>query len=515
MPPRVAPIIDMRSNRDMRNLPKQNRSMCRFSSLRKETQYLLTPRIVRNGSNDGRVKPPNIVLVITDQQNIDAISAYKKHFADKAYACHNLHTPHLDRMVSDGFSFLQSHSANPVSCPARASLFTGHWSIENGVTYNNIGIDKTIPNLAEWLSKKSEYRCYYAGKWHAGGQWNYPETDGPRKIPGFETIPVSEYGLGAHTDAQVSMAVKSFILNDKQPTPFFVVAGLMNPHDICYWIPALQGKTLTNPAHVDILQDDYPPLPPNLNYDFAEPAQLADTRQRMDGAWWQNYLSDYHRMVEMVDMEIGRILDAVDARGGDTVVIFTSDHGEGHARHARVQKWHPYEESVKVPLIFYCPGYIRAGEDTKTLVSGIDVFPTICQMAGVDPPESVNGKSLLKYITGVGAAPKRDHIIVEFMHTGRVVRNAKYKYVKMYIFSGQPDAPFVRRDNNLPAAFVPGKQSEYKVDPALQLFDMENDPWETVNLACDPAYAQIIKQMEKLLSRWEDSVKPGFHFDRN
>ena len=460
-------------------------------------------------------RPRNVVLIITDQHNLDAISAYRRFFPDKAYPCHNLQTPHLDRMAAGGFSFLLSHSANPVSCPARASLFTGHWSIEHGVTYNNIGIDQTIPNLAEWLTQKGGYRCYYAGKWHAGGEWNYPEVSGPRKVPGFETIPVSEFALGAHNDAQVAMAVKSFILNDKEPSPFFVVAGLMNPHDICYWIPALRGEALTCPEPVAALEKDYPPLPPNMNYDFAEPEQLARTRQTMSDDSWRNYLSDYHRMVEMVDKEIGRILDAVDAGGKETVVVFTSDHGEGHARHSRVQKWHPYEESVKVPLIFYCPGYVRAGEDTQTLVSGIDVFPTICEIAGVAPPEAVNGKSLLKYITGTGPAPERDHVVVEFQFTGRVVRNAKYKYVKMYRYSGQPDAPFVRKDNNRPTAFVPGGQSNYQVDPCLLLFDMENDPWERANLAAKPEYASVIRQMEKLLSQWEDSVKPGFHYDRN
>jgi len=460
-------------------------------------------------------KRPNIVLIITDQQNIDAIAAYKKFFPDKAYACHSLRTPHLDRMVSGGFSFLQSHSANPVSCPARASLFTGHWSIEHGVTYNGVGIDKTIPNLAEWLDQKSDYRCFYAGKWHAGGKWNYPEESGPRKIPGFETIPIAEFALGVHTDPQVSMAVKSFLLNDREPTPFFIAAGLMNPHDICYWIPALRGKMMTNPQSAAFLEDDYPPLPPNMEYDFDEPTQLARTRQNMTPDWWRNYLNDYHRMVEMVDMEIGRILEAADARGGDTVVILTSDHGEGHGRHSRVQKWHPYEESVKVPLIFYCPGYIRAGEDTETLVSGIDIFPTICSMAGVEPPKAVNGQSLFDRITGMGPSPKRDHIILEFHSTGRVVRNAKYKYVKMYVNSGKPDTPFVRIDNNEPTAFVPRQQFNYKVDPKLLLFDMENDPWEMKNLATDPAYAKTVKQMDKLLTQWENSVKPGFHYDRN
>lgn len=111
----------------------------------------------------------NILLIITDQQNIDTISAYKEYFKDKSSGVHYLNTPNLDKLVSGGYSFLLSHSANPVSCPARASIFTGRYSIENGVVFNNIGIDKNVKNLGEWLSVHGGYNCFYSGKWHAGG----------------------------------------------------------------------------------------------------------------------------------------------------------------------------------------------------------------------------------------------------------------------------------------------------------------------------------------------------------
>jgi arylsulfatase A-like enzyme len=457
---------------------------------------------------------PNIILIITDQHNIDAISAYKDRFPDHASGPHHLHTPNIDRMIHGGCSFLLSHTANPVSCPARASIFTGRYSIEHGVTYNNIGIDNTVPNLGQWLGEKSDYRCFYAGKWHAGGKWNYPEREGNRKIPGFETIPIGEFALGAHTDYQVATAVKNFLYHDNSQSPFFLVAGLMNPHDICFWTTGLRGKSLVSEDELTPIATGYPPIPPNNAYEFDEPERLGKTRQRQSPEFWKNYAYDYYRMVEKADLDIGRILDAVEARKDNTVVIFTSDHGEGIGRHSRVQKWHPYDQSVKVPLVFYAPGYIVPQVDKNTLVSGIDIFPTICAIAGIKPPDTVNGNNLLPLLCAEKKKLDRNHVIVEFMHTGRVVRNERFKYVKMYAFSDIVDQPFVDK-NGHPTVFVPGEHDTYETDPIELLFDMQTDPWELHNLANDDHFGQVKRDMEQLLDKWERSVKPGKHFDRN
>ena len=117
-------------------------------------------------------RKPNLLIIISDQQGIDTISAYKEFFIHEAYLCHWVKTPNFDRMVAGGYSFLDSNSTNPVSCPARSSIFTGRYSNETGVTDNNIGIDKNIPNMGEWFEAHSDYNRVYCGKWHIGGQWN-------------------------------------------------------------------------------------------------------------------------------------------------------------------------------------------------------------------------------------------------------------------------------------------------------------------------------------------------------
>ncbi|MDP2335794.1 MAG: sulfatase-like hydrolase/transferase [Bacteroidota bacterium] len=461
-------------------------------------------------------RKPNILIIVSDQQVIDTISAYKEYFKHPAYLCHWANTPNFDRMIAGGYSFLESNSTNPVCCPARSSLFTGRYSTETGVTYNNIGIDKNVPNMGEWFETNADYKRIYCGKWHAGGQWNYPDIEGARKIPGFETIPVGVGGTGDFNDFQVSGAMKGFIMNYQEDKPFLAVAGLMNPHDICYWTPQLHGDKLVPKSDIFELVDNRPPLPPNYNFKFDDPylkQQVKFTKEE-----WQNYLYDYCRMVEKVDADLGRMLDAVDSRNDETLVIFTSDHGEGAARHRRVQKWHPFEQSVKVPFIAYMPGRIKENSiDQKHTVSGIDLMTTVCDYAGIPAPPGCRGRSLRPIIEQGKSQEEMDVAFAEFQHTGRVVRKGDFKYVKIYEYSGEPDKPFVRLEDGQPEKFQAcAGSSRYKTTSHQLLFNINNDPWELIDLSADPAYRLKMEELDTLLAEeWEKKMIPGTHFDRN
>ena len=461
-------------------------------------------------------KRPNILIIVSDQQGIDTIAAYKNHFKHPAYFSHWLKTPNFDRMVANGYSFLESHSTNPVSCPARSSLFTGRYSTETGVTYNNIGIDKEVPNMGQWFEKHAGYNRVYCGKWHIGGAWNYPDTEGTRKIPGFETIPVGVSGTGDFNDFQVSGAMKAYIMNYRGDKPFLAVAGLMNPHDICYWTPQLHGNKLVPGTDLYGLGDQRPPLPPNFNFAFEDPFKKQQVKFTEEE--WRNYRYDYCRMIEKLDADLGRLLDAVDSRNDETLVIFTSDHGEGSARHKRVQKWHPFEQSVKVPFIVYMPRRIKKGIiDSRNIVSGIDLMPTVCHYAGIDAPPGCMGRNLSRLLeTGV-TDDTMDYAFAEFQNTGRVVRKGDFKYVKVYENSGKNDLPFIRISDGMPEKFVRGNgNSRYKIKPDRLLFNLKEDPWEITNLATDPAYAGKINELDRLLAEvWEEKIVPGTHFDRN
>ena len=286
----------------------------------------------------------------------------------------------------------------------------------------------------------------------------------------------------------------------------------MNPHDICYW--AIHADTITAQTDEFRLGDNLPILPPNHIYSFKEPD--GGPFERFSEIQWRNYIYDYYRMIEKLDGDVGRMLDALDSRNDDTIVIFTSDHGEGRGRHRRVQKWHPYDESVKVPLILSCPGRFRENAiDAESLVSGIDIMATVCDYAGVKPPPHNRGHSLRPLLESGAGAKWRNNVYSEIRMTGRIIRTSRYKYVKFYQRSGDQDRPFVTTDGKA-EQFAPGQGHRYKVNPIRLLFDMEDDPWETVNLAEGPGYADVIAAHEKILTEeYEAQLIPGVHYDRN
>ena len=286
----------------------------------------------------------------------------------------------------------------------------------------------------------------------------------------------------------------------------------MNPHDICYW--AIHHDLVTARADEFALGKKLPILPPNHTYSFEEPT--GGSFKRFSEIQWRNYIYDYFRMVEKLDGDVGRMMDAVESRDDDTIVIFTSDHGEGRGRHGRIQKWHPYDESVKVPLIFSCPGRFQKNViDTTHLVSGVDIMDTVCDYAGIKPPPNHRGRSLRPLLEGKTDGEWRDNVYSEMQHTGRMIRTAQYKYVKFYKKSRDQDKPFVTADGSA-TQFVPGQTAEYQVNPVKLLFDMKEDPWETVNLADDSKYADVIAAHEKILKEeYEAHLIPGVHYDRN
>jgi arylsulfatase A-like enzyme len=459
---------------------------------------------------------PNILIVVCDQMNLDAIGAYQKQFDHKGWLCHWVDTPNLDELVHNGVSFTESHSTNPVCCPARSSMFTGRYSLETGVVINNIGIDKSVPNMGQWFEEQSDYDRVYCGKWHAGGPWNNPLASGPRKIPGFDTIPNGPDTWGRHMDYGVSTSVEAYMRNHKGPKPFLAVAGFMDPHDICFWAGRLDNGR-TRGSDFFSLGDALPVLPPNLDYEFDE---IWGGKVQHTDMQWRNYRYDYCRMIERLDRNVGRLLRAVRDRGDDTVLVFTSDHGDGVGRHGRVSKWHPYDESVKVPFIVYGPklGIRRNVIDTTHLVSGVDIMATVCDYAGISTPPHSRGLSLRPLLEG-RSTQWRTSVFAELKEVGRVIRSDRYKYVMSYEpvpkkVKHSVNENYLTRDGK-PSMFLPGSRGDMQRVAQTMLFDMRNDPWEMRNLAASPKHRETIAEHETMLAAIEETLIPGTQFTRS
>jgi choline-sulfatase len=401
-------------------------------------------------------KRPNFLFIITDQQGNDAISEH---------GCRDLRTPNIDRLVREGVSFRESYTAYPLCSPARSSLFTGRMPSETGVINNGIPIRAGIPNMGQWLGQAG-YESVYSGKWHV------PEGF-PTAIPGFTVLPGGFTGQGNMGDAGVSRSCQGYLLNRSRSKPFALVASFLQPHDICGWVADHMGPKGWEepPMHAR----EFPPLPPNFQFDPREPAFLRQrARPQWSDAQWRFYLWSYYRHVEMVDAEIGRVLTALDASGerDNTIVIMTSDHGEGRGRHHMVLKNYLYDEASRVPLVMSWPGRIGAGkQDTTHLVSGTDIMPTLCDFAGAKTPAGVVGHTL-RPLLEAKRTEWRELVAAEVAGGGRMIRTPGHKYVV------------------------------YPDDPVEQLFDMRGDSGETRNLAPDTAHAGALESHRKLLKEW-------------
>jgi len=426
-------------------------------------------------AEDAARKRPNILIITTDQQRVDVMSAAGNKWAK---------TPNMDSIAAGGVYFTASYCPYPLCSPSRSALHTGRTPHEISVDHNSVPIDPSMP-ISGQVFRAAGYDTGYSGKWHMPNP--YP-TDG---IAGFEVLnKTSRQGKLAHDVDEATMAQAVEFLGRKRDKPFYLVVSFINPHDICLLAGGAGGL-------LEELEKRYfpapgaesPPLPPNFGKTAGEPAQLG-RRPRHDD-WdenhWRKYRYAYYRLLEDVDRQVGQVLQALRQAGQEdsTLVVFTSDHGEGLASHGWTGKMMFYEEEAAVPLVVSWKGVTPAARIDRThLVSGLDVLPTICDYAGLAPPPLVRGESLRGVIEKPDA-PGREFVASEMAAGGQgrsfMVRTQKYKYM---VF---------------PAAGEPPR--------AEMLFDMESDPGEMKNLAADAALAAELERHRSLLAQWRKTTE--------
>ena len=350
--------------------------------------------------------------------------------------------------------------------------------------------------------RNAEYETIWTGKWHL--PVSYPE--GESSIPGFmyreiQRTPVSnpaESGILVD-DAVTDQAVT--YLEKQHNRPFLLVVSLTNPHDICHWV---LGRHMELFAGFDECEN-LPPLPDNFHRDPEEPEFVSvwrnsshygqGTINQWTGTWddvkWHRYLSVYYRMTEHVDRNIGKLLRALEGAclEEDTLILFTSDHGDG-AAHQWVSSLSLNEEVVKVPLVVCWKGRTPSGIlDSTHLASGIDVLPTLCDYAGMGIPDTCSGQSLkavienpdlpgaLFVVTELQPDPERKDL------KGRMVHTQRYKYI----------------------AFSEGRNPE-------SFFDVVNDPGEKNDLARSHLVDSELARHRTILKDWVDRTHDTFEF---
>ncbi len=439
-------------------------------------------------------KRPNILLITTDQQFADATSC--------TMGPEYINTPNIDSLAGSGMLFTKAYCANPLCVPNRTSIYTGRYPHEHGKQINSTRPiePQEFPNIGMVL-RKAGYVTGYFGKWHLPYPFrrSTPEKSGYDRT--FDSL-----------DYKIATPTIDFIAKNKDK-PFFVVFSLMNPHNICQYArsqPLPDGDIGEVPP-----PEQCPPAPANLDKarnrsDALESvwqarlrAKWRNTDKRMFAPldeWgaddWRKYRWAYYRMVELADKEIGKVLSTLRRAGleEDTVVIFTSDHGDGIGAHRWAQKNMFYDETARIPMIVSQKGTTKVGASDFLVNNGIDIMPTICDYAGVKAPDKCRGVSL-RQIAEIGkAGSKREYIAcsTHFVQDlredgkpidlqGRMIRTKDFKY---YIFDQ-------------------GRQPE-------MLIDMKNDPGEMENLAGNPRYEKVLEEHREMFKRYKKESSDTF-----
>lgn len=421
----------------------------------------------------------NILFIITDQQFAEAMSCAGNS---------DLHTPAMDRLAETGIRFNRSYCSHPLCGPSRASFITGLYPHQNGVIGNKIPLNPDLKNKTLGvLMGSASYDCVLSGKWHVPGV-------SPEEL-GFEVI------CGARDD-EVSHRSLDFLKRERN-NPFFLIASFLNPHDICQWArsqPLPQG-----PINETVSLEKCPNLPSNYPIQPFSPDILEMLRRINPRVYstleftdedWRRLRYAYYRLIEKVDSEIGILLDGLCSLGleEDTLIIFTSDHGDGHGAHHWNQKTSLYEECIRIPFIVSQKGITKAGEvDNTHLVSlGLDLLPTCCEVAGIEVPDSLEGLSLKSLIGGCPPDFWRDELVVETeidIGSGpggsghsRALLGSRYKY----------------------SAYPMGRYRE-------QLVDLWDDPGEMVNLAINDRYNVELAEHRSRLRAWCGKTNDPFY----
>ncbi|MDX1285314.1 MAG: sulfatase-like hydrolase/transferase, partial [Draconibacterium sp.] len=394
-----------------------------------------------------------------------------------------LKTPAMDKLAESGIRFTNNYVVQPLCLPFRSSLQTSRYPHEIGTISNSRTYNSKYPMLGI-LVAEAGYKCDYFGKWHIAcshEEAGYPNYDKVGKDPDITKRAV-EY------------------LKEESEQPFFLTVSLVNPHNVCQLARAdADGSDLPD-GPIGIApnnMDELPPLPDNFEKPENEPTVIREIQKKSvyhyptaewDELTWRQYLWGYYRLVEKVDKQIGEILQALNEGGhaDNTVIIFTSDHGEGVARHHWNQKQILYDQATKTPFIIHWKGTTKKGVYSKLVCNALDIPVTILDVAGASIPTSMHGKSMLPVMKGL-SPESRKFVVTETMFargsknlgaTGRMIRTERFKYC-IY-------------DN--------GEKRE-------QLFDMENDPGEMSNLVYDEKFEHVLNEHRGLIASWAEETK--------
>ena len=404
-------------------------------------------------------------------------------------------TPTMDSLMARGTTFHQTHIMGSLSgavcVPSRAAVLTSASLFRSGA--NQINRDYAI-----WpeVMRQAGYHTFFSGKWHNdrqtfadsfddGGTIFFGGMGNQYKVPIFDFDPTGKYPKDARyigdkfsSELFTDSAVQ-FIENYNQTDPFFLYLSFTSPHDPR--TPPGEYATMYKPEDVPVPENYFDEHPFDNGEMRIRDEVLAPFPRTPEIV--QQHIADYYGMITSQDAEMGRLLQTLEAKGqlDNTIIIYTADHGLAVGQHGLFGKQNLYSHSIRVPSIFAGPG-VPEGVTVDALTYLYDVFPTVCDLTDVDCPDTVEGSSLVPLMEGC-IDKVRDTVFAAYKDIHRTVSDGRWKLIRYYVSKET------------------GKGTDF-----LQLFDLENDPWETNNLADVPEHAERINSLATELKRWQNET---------
>ncbi|MFA5688635.1 MAG: sulfatase [Kiritimatiellales bacterium] len=440
------------------------------------------------------VRRPNILFVFADQLRSMELGCY---------GGKQVRTPNIDRLAKEGVRFSHAISTYPVCSPFRGMLMTGNFPMKNGMVMNDHFMRNPSPYFAE-VCRANGYQTGYIGKWHIDGRGRQAHIP-PERRRGFDfwrTLECTHDYFNSNYYFQDETTMRKwegydavsqtdcaceFIQQNAGADPFCLFLAWGPPHDPYIAPPEYIKRFPRERIQLRKNVDDFnaaekmwsesDTLLPE-SYQATRNAFMTNLRDKSNAAiktWYQGYYAS----IEVLDDCMGRLLDTLQQTGllDDTIIVFTSDHGDILGSHRQYGKTLPYEESIRIPFIVRYPEKIKPATRTDALLAPVDMMPTLLSLAGLDCPP-VDGKDISRAMQGREEELQDAVLIMRMVWLStnwitngsgpwRGVRTKQYTYAR-------------RSDTGAP----------------WMLFDNEKDPQQLQNLINTPAYAGLVKQLD-------------------
>lgn len=467
---------------------------------------------------------PNILYIMSDDHAAHAIGAYGGRLAPLNP------TPNIDRIAREGMLFSNTFCTNSICVPSRATIMTGQYSHTNGIKTLDGELEPGRHHLAR-LMKQADYQTAMVGKWHLGaepaafdyycvfpGQGSYfnpvlhesgkPWPDNLRRFSGYDSM---------HSSDVVTDVSLAWLKKRDTGRPFFLMHHFKAPHDnfenaerydwlyqdvgipepMSLWTTPNYGSEATRGQGTSIGKRN---TRRNMGQHMFVDPKLPD-REYAHTAY-QRYLKKYLRCVKGVDDNVGRLLDYLLQTGelDNTVILYSSDQGMMLGEHDYIDKRWMYEESMRMPLLVRYPRLVRAGSRSDAIVNNTDFAPTMLDLAGIETPSFMQGRSVVPILRGSTPADWRSATYYRYwMHMAHHDNPAHYgirtrDYKLIFYYALPLDAPGALKQ---------------PTQPGWELYDLRTDPHEMKNVYGSSAYRDTVRDLKAQLLALKTEVGDG------